>query len=150
MANNINRVNLTGNLTHDPELRSSSTGTSVLQFSIAVNESRRSKTTGEWEDYANYIEIVVFGKRADALARLLSKGNKVAVEGRLRYSSWDQEGQRRSKIVVIADQIDLMSVQGGSAAERCYERLRGEREREAVEAAEGYEQPQLYEEDIPF
>ena len=69
----INRVSISGNLTRDAELRSTAGGTSVLQFSVAVNERRKNSQTGEWEDYPNYIDCTLFGKRAEALQQRLSK-----------------------------------------------------------------------------
>lgn len=86
-------------------------GTSILSFGVAVNDRVRNRQTGEWEDYPNYVDVTVFGNRAESLSRMLSKGQKVALEGRLRYSSWEdkQSGQKRSKLEVIVDEIDLMS-----------------------------------------
>jgi len=107
----INRVNISGNLTRDPELRSTQGGTQICNFGVAVNDRRRNPQTGEWEDYPNFIDCVVFGNRADALNRLLSKGMKVAVEGKLRWSQWQdrQTGQNRSKIEVIVDEVEFLS-----------------------------------------
>lgn len=103
----INRVNISGNLTRDPQLRSSQSGTSVLSFSIAVNDRRRNQD-GEWEDYPNYVDCVAMGGRADWLARTLSKGSKVALEGKLRYSSWEtKDGQKRSKLEVMVEAIEV-------------------------------------------
>ena len=80
----INRVNISGNLTRDPELRSTASGTSVLWFCVAVNDRRKNPQTGEWEDYPNFVECTMFGTRAEAVSRYLSKGSKVAIEGKLR------------------------------------------------------------------
>ena len=80
----INRVNISGNLTRDPELRSTAGGTQILSFGIAVNDRRRNQQTGEWEDVPNFVDCVVFGQRAEALSRFLSKGSKVAAPGRRR------------------------------------------------------------------
>ncbi len=76
----INRVNISGNLTRDPELRSLPSGTQVLSFGVAVNDRVRNQTTGNWEDRPNYVDCVVFGNRAEPLNRFLSKGSKVAIE----------------------------------------------------------------------
>ena len=106
----INRVNISGNLTRDPELRSTAGGTQILSFGVAVNDRRRNAQTGEWEDVPNFIDCVVFGQRADALSRFLSKGSKVAIEGKLRYSTWEtREGQRRSKLEVVVDEVEFLS-----------------------------------------
>lgn len=109
----INRVNITGNLTRDPELRATAGGTQVLSFGVAVNDRRRNAQTGEWEDYPNFVDCTMFGTRAEAVSRFLAKGNKVAIEGKLRYSSWERDGQRRSKLEVIVDEIEFMSSRGG-------------------------------------
>ncbi|MDO4404748.1 MAG: single-stranded DNA-binding protein [Atopobiaceae bacterium] len=105
----INRVNISGNLTRDPELRATQAGTSILTFGVAVNDRRRNPQTGEWEEYPNYIDCVVFGNRAEPLSRFLSKGSKVALEGKLRWSQWERDGQKRSKIEVIVDEVEFLS-----------------------------------------
>lgn len=107
----INRVVVSGNLTRDPELRATPVGTQVLGFGVAVNDRRRNQQTGEWEDYPNFIDCTMFGNRAEALSRILRKGMKVAIEGKLRYSSWEDKngGGRRSKVEIIPDEVVLMS-----------------------------------------
>lgn len=107
----INRVIVSGNLTRDPELRATPGGTQVLGFGVAVNDRRRDQQTGEWEDYPNFIDCTMFGNRAEALSRILRKGMKVAIEGKLRYSSWEDKngGGRRSKVEIIPDEVVLMS-----------------------------------------
>lgn len=107
----INRVVVSGNLTRDPELRVTPGGTQVLGFGVAVNDRRRNQQTGEWEDYPNFIGCTMFGNRAEALSRILHKGMKVAIEGKLRYSSWEDKngGGRRSKVEIIPDEVVLMS-----------------------------------------
>lgn len=108
----INSVTLTGNLTRDAELRMTQSGTAVLGFGIAVNDRRKNPQTGEWEDYPNFVDCTMFGARAEAVANYIAKGSKVAVEGKLRYSSWERDGQKRSKLEVVVDEIVLMSRQG--------------------------------------
>lgn len=108
----INRVMISGNLTRDPELRSLPSGSAVLSFGVAVNDRRQNQQTGEWEDYPNFVDCTIFGNRAQGLSNVLTKGMKVALEGRLRYSSWESNGQRRSKLEVIADNVDIMSTRG--------------------------------------
>lgn len=105
----INRVIISGNLTRDAELRQTGSGTSVLGFGVAVNDRRRNNVTGEWEDYANFVDCTMFGQRAQAIAPYLRKGLKVALEGKLRYSSWERDGQKRSKLEVIVDDLEFMS-----------------------------------------
>lgn len=108
----INRVIISGNLTRGPELRQTKGGSSVLSLSVAVNDRRKNKS-GQWEDYPNYVDCVMFGARAEAVARYVSKGSKVAIEGKLRYSSWEKDGQKRSKLEVIVDEIEFMSSRDG-------------------------------------
>lgn len=125
----INRAVISGNLTRDPELRHTQSGMAVLSMGVAVNDRRRNPSTGEWEDYPNFIDCTMFGARAQSLSNYLSKGTKVAIEGKLRYSSWERDGQRRSKVEVAVDEIEIMSgTQEPKAAQR----------------------PEPYDEDIPF
>ena len=107
----INRVAISGNLTRDPELRAAQSGTAILSFSVAVNDRRRNAQTGEWEDVPNYVDCIVFGRRAEGLAKFLAKGTKVAIEGRLRWSQWQDKdtGKNRSKLEVVVDEIEAMS-----------------------------------------
>lgn len=110
----INRVMITGNLTRDAELRTTPSGTAVLNLGVAVNDRRRNQN-GDWEDYANFIDCTMFGRRAESLAQYLTKGTKVAIEGRLHYSSWEDRnsGQKRSKVDVTIDEIEFMSSRNG-------------------------------------
>ncbi len=113
----VNSVSITGNLTRDPELKATAGGTGVLSMGVAVNERRKDPATGEWGDYPSYVDCVVFGNRAEALARILAKGSKVAVHGRLRQDRWqDQDGRNRSRIEVVADEVDLMQRSGEARA----------------------------------
>jgi single-strand DNA-binding protein len=105
----INRVTITGNLTRDPDLRSTAGGMPVLGFGVAVNDRRKNQQTGEWEDYPNFIDCTMFGARAQSISRFLSKGSKVAIEGKLRWSQWERDGQKRSKLEVIVDEIEFMN-----------------------------------------
>lgn len=107
---NINHVVITGNLVRESELRATAGGSSVLGFTVAVNDRVKNNQTGQWEDRANYIDCTMFGTRADALSRLLHKGSKVAVEGKLHWSSWEtKDGQKRSKVEVWPDNVELLT-----------------------------------------
>lgn len=108
MSSDINRVMCTGRLTRDCELRQTQGGSAILTFGIAVNDRRKNPQTGEWEDMPNFIDCVVFGNRATSLAQYLMKGTKVAVEGKLRWSQWEKDGNRRTKIEVVVDEVALM------------------------------------------
>jgi single-strand DNA-binding protein len=105
---NINRVVLTGNLTRDPELRTiSSSGTAVCKLGIAVN-TRRKNSEGQWEEKPNFFRVTVFGRQAESCANYLKKGRAVAIDGRLEWSSWENEGQKRESIDIIADSVQFL------------------------------------------
>lgn len=109
MAANINRVVISGNVTRDPELRQTASGMAVLSFGVAVNDRRRNSQTGQWEDYANFIDVTMFGERAQSLGGIICKGMKLAIEGKLRWSQWEaRDGSgKRSKVEVIAESVEL-------------------------------------------
>ncbi|MEY8561535.1 single-stranded DNA-binding protein [Eggerthellaceae bacterium 3-80] len=113
----INRVIISGNLTRDPELRQTASGMPVLGFGVAVNDRRKNSQTGEWEDCPNYIDCTMFGARAQSLSQYLSKGSKVAIEGKLRWSQWERDGQKRSKIEVIVDELEFMSSRNNDSSQ---------------------------------
>ncbi len=111
---NINRVIISGRLTRDPEVRATAGGTTVMGLGVAVNDRRKNQQTGQWEDYTNYIDCTMFGNRAEGLSHILTKGMLVCIEGRLRWSQWERDGQKRSKLEVIVDEVELPSrPQGG-------------------------------------
>ena len=117
----INRVAISGNLTRDAELRSTASGLAVLSFGVAVNDRRKNAQTGEWEDCPNFIDCIMFGSRAESLSDHLAKGAKVAVEGKLRWSQWERDGQKRSKIEVVVEEIEFMSRPKGGSEESASE-----------------------------
>ena len=132
----INRVMITGNLTRDAQLRTTQSGMEVLGFGVAVVDNRKNQQTGEWEDYPNFVDCTMFGPRGPKLQPFLTKGTRVAIEGKLRYSSWERDGQRRSKIEVIPDEIVFLSARNAQTAPS---------QPAAMDAAYG-----VYDEDIPF
>lgn len=111
----FNFVMISGNLTRDPELRLTAGGTQVLSFTVAVNDRRKNPQTGEWEESPNFVGCVMFGRRAEAISRYLAKGSKVCLKGSLRYSTWERDGQKRSKLEVVVDDIEFMSSRGMTA-----------------------------------
>ena len=112
----INRVLLSGNLTADPELRNTAGGLPVLGFGMAVNDRRKNQQTGEWEDHPNFVSCTLFGTRAESIKPYLSKGSKVAIEGKLRWSQWEsKDGGKRSKLEVVVDEIEFMSKKDGGS-----------------------------------
>lgn len=137
----INRVTISGNLTRDSELRQTQSGMAVLGFGVAVNDRRKNPSTGEWEDYPNFVDCTMFGARADSLANYLAKGTKVSIDGKLRWRQWEKDGQKRSKLEVVVYEIEFMS-----------RRESGETPPETAPAPSPAEevQPSLYDDDIPF
>lgn len=131
----LNTVSIGGNLCRDAELRATASGMAVLTFSVAVNESRKNQQTGEYEDYPNYVDCTMFGRRAESVSRCLSKGTYVALTGRLHQNRWqNKDGQNRSKLEVTVDNIHFES--------------RGERDGGYVQQQES--SADVYDEDIPF
>ncbi len=151
----INRVEISGNLTRDAELRGQGT---VCALGVAVNDRRKNPQTDEWEDVPNFVDCVLFGSRAEKMQPYLTKGSKVAIAGRLRYSTWEDQasGQQRSRLEVVVDEIEFMS--------RCSSEGGGQRSRQQQPrqggqvAAPGVYQPTLQpqpqgdvcDEEIPF
>lgn len=102
----INVVVISGNVTRDPELRQAG-GAQVLEFGVCVNDRRRNDS-GEWVDVPNFIDCTVWGKRAEALSRMLRKGSQVTVEGRLHWRQWQaKDGSNRSKLDVVSGEVVL-------------------------------------------
>lgn len=127
----LNQVSVSGNLGADAELRSTKGGTPVLTFALAVNE-RVKQADGTWGDRASWIDCVLFGARAQALADWLRKGSKVAVQGRLRTSTWERDGVSHKRTEVVVEEVDLMTV-------------RRDKQQGAAQDAPG-----VYDEDVPF
>jgi single-strand DNA-binding protein len=113
MAGDINRVTLVGRLTRDPELRHLPSGQPVLQLGLAVN-GRQRDDAGNWTDKPNFFDVKVFGNQAESLAQHLAKGRRVGIDGRLDWSSWETDGQKRSKVEVIAFQVQFLDSRGDS------------------------------------
>jgi single-strand DNA-binding protein len=113
--NNINRVVITGNLTADPELRSTPSGTPVCNLRIACNTRR--KEDAEWVDKPNYFNITVWGAQGENVARYLTKGRPVAVDGRLEWREWEaQDGSKRQAVDIIADSVQFLNGGNGTAS----------------------------------
>lgn len=135
----INRVSISGNLTREPVLRMTASQTGVLNFTVAVNDRRKNPQTGEWEDYPDFVDCTVFGARAEGLNRYLHKGTKVAIDGKLRYSTWEKDDEHRSKLSVIVNEIEFMSRDHADDSDA------------GTPDATGHTPaPDLYDEDIPF
>lgn len=129
----VNVVCLAGNLTRDAELKQTTNGNAVLTFTLAVNEPYKNPTTGTWDKRPNFFDCVMFGARAEKLAQYITKGSKVSIAGRLRYRTWEQDGAKRSKVEVVADEIELMS-----------------RDQQQPQQQQQTQQGGFYDADIPF
>ena len=112
-----NRVILMGNLTRDIQLRYTPSGTPVTEVGMAIND-RRKGTNGEWIDEVTFVEVTFWGRTAEVAAEYLSKGSPVFVEGRLKYDTWEKEGQKQSKLRVVCDRMQMLSSRTGEGGPR--------------------------------
>lgn len=125
---NLNKVMLTGNLTQEPDYKVTTSGTAILTLRVAVNDRR--KVGDEWTDVPGFYDCIIIGRRAESLRQFLSKGRKVAIEGKLRYSSWEKDGRLRSKVEIAIDDLELL-----------------DSGRKRIDQGEA---PALYDQEIPF
>ena len=106
---NINRVVLVGNLTRDPELRHTPSGTAVCKLRIAVNTRMKDGATGQWTDKPNYLDVTVWGNQGESCSQYLSKGRPVGIDGRLDWREWEaQDGSKRQSIEIIAESVQFL------------------------------------------
>ena len=143
---NINRVVLVGNLTRDPELRHTPSGTPVCKLRLAVN-TRQKDASGQWGDKPNYFCVTVWGNQGESCAQFLAKGRPVAVDGRLDWREWDaQDGTKRQAVEIIADTVQFLgSREGGAGAGEPQYVPAG-----AAAATEADFAPSATDDDIPF
>lgn len=113
MARSLNQVTLMGNLTRDPELRQTPTGQNVCSFSLALNRNYKD-ASGEWQEATDYIDIVAWGPLAERVAQYLKKGSRCLVQGRMQSRSWEQDGTKRSKVEVLANDVTFLDSRGSS------------------------------------
>ncbi len=110
----FNRVMLMGNLTRNPELRYTPSGSAVADLGLAVNESFKNKS-GETVEQTCFVDVVVWGRQAETASEYLQKGSPVFVEGRLQFDQWEsQQGEKRSKLRVRAERVQFLSSGGGA------------------------------------
>ncbi len=112
MARSFNQVTLMGNLTRDPELRTTPNGQSVCSFSLALNRSYKG-ADGEWKEATDFVDIVAWGPLGERVAQYLTKGRPALVSGRLQSSSWEKDGQKRSKVEVVAQDVTFLGGRDG-------------------------------------
>jgi single-strand DNA-binding protein len=137
MSKSINQVILMGNLTRDPELRTTPTGQSVCSFSLAVNRSWQGQD-GQAQEAVDYFDVTAWGKLGELVNQYMAKGRKCLVQGRLSQRSWEQEGQKRSKVEVVANDVTFLDGggqggDGGSAPRSSAPRSAGTKKDQAVE-----------------
>lgn len=116
MARSLNQVTLMGNLTRDPDLRQTPTGQNVCSFSLALNRAYKD-SSGEWQEATDYIDIVAWGPLAERVAQYLSKGRRCLVQGRLQSRSWEQDGNKRSKVEVLANDVTFLDSRGSGGGD---------------------------------
>jgi len=115
MARSFNQVILMGNLTRDPELRQTPNGQNVVSFSLALNRSYKD-ASGEWQEVTDYVDCVAWAALAERVAQYLSKGRRAMVVGRLQSRNWEQDGQKRSKVEVLANDVTFLDSRGSGEA----------------------------------
>ena len=156
----FNRVILVGNLTRDIELKFTPGGTAVTEIGMAVND-RRKNASGEWVDETTFVDVTLWGRTAEVASEYLGKGSPILVEGRLKLDMWETDGQKRSKLRVVGERMQMLGspASGGSAGGRSrpsnvdhsteYEGVHdespGQREAQPTGDGPGYDDP-----DIPF
>jgi len=116
MARSFNQVILMGNLTRDPELRTTPNGSSVCSFSLALNRSYKN-AEGGWTEATDYVDVVAWGPLGERVAQYLTKGRPALVNGRLQSRNWEQDGQKRSKVEVVAQDVTFLGGPGGAAGD---------------------------------
>ncbi|MDQ3123583.1 MAG: single-stranded DNA-binding protein [bacterium] len=154
MARSFNQVILMGNLTRDPELRTIPSGQSVCSFSLALNRSYKG-ADGNWQEATDYIDIVAWGPLGERVAQYLSKGRPCLVNGRLQSSSWEKDGQKRSKVEVNAQDVTFLGGRdgggenGGSSAPANGSSKTGKKQEDDVVIEDIGDEP-INLDDIPF
>jgi len=108
----FNRVILLGNLTRDIEVKYLQSGTAVTEVGLAVNDRRKGQN-GEWIDETTFVDITMWGRTAEIASEYLGKGSQVLIEGRLKLDSWETEGQKRSKLRVVCEKMQMLGTKGG-------------------------------------
>lgn len=116
MARSFNQVILMGNLTRDPELRQIPSGQSVCSFSLALNRSYKN-SEGEWQEATDYVDVVAWASLGERVAQYVTKGRPVLVSGRLQSRNWEQDGQKRSKLEVVALDVTFLGGRGGDSSD---------------------------------
>jgi single-strand DNA-binding protein len=117
MARGFNKVILMGNLTRDPELRSTPSGQQVASFSLAVNRTWKN-ASGEQQEAVDYIDCNAWGKPGEIITQYMTKGSAILVSGRLQQRSWEQEGQKRSKVEIVVEDFNFIGGNSDGGGQR--------------------------------
>jgi single-strand DNA-binding protein len=150
----FNRVILVGNLTRDPELRYIQSGMAVTDIGLAVND-RRKTPSGDWVDEATFVDVTLWGRTAEVVCEYCGKGKPLLVEGRLKYDTWEKDGQKRSKLSVVGERIQLLgskdgggggSFEGGSSNRSSAPR----QQQQPAGGYDAYDQQGPPDDDVPF
>jgi len=114
---NLNRVFLAGNLTRDPELRYTPSGTPVCELGLAINDKRKNPN-GEWVEETTFVDITLWARQAEVAGEYLTKGSNVLIEGRLKFDQWEdkESGQKRSKLRIVGDRMQMLGGKAGAGA----------------------------------
>lgn len=149
----INHAFFTGNLTREPELRHTASGAAVLSFGVAIGDSRRN-AQGGWDEYTHFVDVTVFGNMAETLSKMLRKGMRVTVSGKLSYRAWEKDGQRRSKLEIIANDVILPPRQNPAPNQATAPQTgvyAPRNQQPQTYQAQGYEFTEVYaDDDLPF
>lgn len=139
--NDYNHVGIIGRLTRDVELTYLNTGTALAKMSIATNRSI--KQNDEWKDEVSFFNVILWGKRAEALSTYLLKGKQILIAGTLKQNRWEKDGQTRSRVEIVADRIQLL---GGKKQDK----NQGERQEQEEKEHKTETADDGFEDDIPF
>lgn len=147
MSDSLNSVTLSGNLGQDAEVRYINGGLAITSFSLAVSKSRK-QSDGSYKDVTSWVDCVMYGKRGEAMYGngMLQKGVRLAIIGRLNQNVWEKDGQRRSKLEVIVDNVVTMTAQ--RQQQQGYQAVAPQQQYQAAPQPAAY--PDVYDEDIPF
>ena len=110
---NLNKVLLIGRLTRDPETRTTPSGATVVALGLAVNRTYSRRDSGEKVEETCFVDVEAWGRTGETIARYMKKGRQIFIEGRLKFDSWERDGQRRSKLSVTAESFQFIDGQGG-------------------------------------
>ena len=149
MARSLNQVTLMGNLTRDPDLRQTPNGQSVCSFSLALNRSYKDQS-GEWQDATDYVDVVAWGSLGERVGQYMAKGRTCLVQGRLQSRNWEQDGQKRSKVEVLANDVTFLDGRGSETGDNVEEKPKAKSSKKEDVVIEDIGDEPINLDDIPF